>query len=983
MTIYSFPTFIFISDITGPEDEIIEIYNDLQFHLVVPDGQTTFSYTVTGVEPDDIADVDIDLDASVAALNGISIEALEADGEVVSSLIGNVQWGGNTTQVLVFEIENDDSIATVVIRLGGAAFPPMNSVQDWINFDNQITSVGAIPAGSPFGPGSNIPLSSIAGVTILADTDVPGTSGRDTLEGTAGNDVLTPLDNGGDGDIIIGTAGNDFVVFSDTQAGSWYHLDYSNLSGPITVTLDDDWAEASVDKGVNGTDTLVDVFLAANWYMGDGVSFNGTDGNDVFNINMDEDDNWIGLEGGAGNDTFNISGGEIVRLYYGSAASGITANLSTGVIQDGEGGTDQLNVIGDTGVRIEVYGSAYTDTITGSDRNERFILSAGNDTLNAGGGWDVLRYDRSDVPDGVMVNLATGTATGTWDGEAFTHTISNVEEVQGSRTGNDTLIGDDDGNYLRGRGGDDSLLGGLGDDTLRGDEGNDTLIGGDGDDSLSGGEGDDTWIMGFGSDTFDGGAGSDTVHIDVTGVTDIPAGSVLEVHLSTGDAGLVDNPEQRDMLIDVENVTLIGDLAANLTGTFADNLLQSGNGDATLAGYDGNDTLLGGDGNDLLMGGGDDDSLEGGAGNDTLWGGAGNNVMSGEGGNDILGGGNDAETLIGGEGNDSLWSGGGNDEVIGGIGNDEVWSGLGNDSVQGDDGDDLIGGVDGNDTLDGGLGNDTIYAGDGADEGHGGVGNDILWGGLGADYLTGGTGIDLVAGADGNDTLYGDEVAAGPGGDDSVWGGAGDDLAFGGGGNDEVWGGEGNNTLHGEDGNDLIGAGSGNDELTGGAGNDSMYAAGGNDSLDGGSGNDDMWGGTGHDTLMSGDGADTLGGGDGNDMLTDGTGNATLYGGSGDDTMNGGAGDDQFWGGTGADTLVFATGDGNDTAGGFSLADGDRLELDDALWAGHGVLTVAEVVSTFGSVSGNHVELNFDGGESMTLSWLGTTTGLDAAIDIF
>eukprot|EP00581_Thalassiosira_minuscula_P022735 CAMPEP_0184416812 /NCGR_PEP_ID=MMETSP0738-20130409/9759_1 /TAXON_ID=385413 /ORGANISM="Thalassiosira miniscula, Strain CCMP1093" /LENGTH=768 /DNA_ID=CAMNT_0026776337 /DNA_START=64 /DNA_END=2367 /DNA_ORIENTATION=+ len=768
MTIYSLPTFIFVSDITGPEDEIIEIYNDLQFHLVVPDGQTTFSYTVTGVEPDDIADVDIDLDASVAALNGISIEALEADGEVVSSLIGNVQWGGNTTQVLVFEIENDDSIATVVIRLGGAAVPPMNSVQDWINFDNQITSVGAIPAGSPFGPGSNIPLSSIAGVTILADTDVPGTSGRDTLEGTAGNDVLTPLDSGGDGDIIVGTAGNDFVVLSSTQAGSWYHLDYSNLSGPITVTLDDDWAEASVDKGVNGTDTLVDVFRAADWNTGDGVSFYGTAANDVFNINLNEEDNWLGISGNTGNDTFNIFGGDIVRLYHYGATTGVVANLATGVIQDGRGGTDQLNVIGATDVRIELEGTEFADSILGSDRNERFILMAGNDTLDGGGGWDVLRYDRSDVPDGVMVNLATGTATGTWDGDAFTHTISNVEEVWGSRTGNDTLTGDDGDNYLRGRGGDDSLLGGLGNDILRGDEGNDTLRDGGGNDDLRGGEGNDTWFMGSGNDTFDGGAGIDTVVIDVNTFS-LPVGGVVETHLSTGDSGLVGNPNLRDVLIDVENVTLLGTYDSNLTGNFGANRLEAGGGDDTLAGYDGNDTLLGGDGNDLLMGGGDDDSLEGGAGNDTLWGGAGNNVMSGEGGNDILGGGNDAETLIGGEGNDSLWSGGGNDEVIGGTGNDEIWSGLGDDAVQGDDGDDLLGGVDGNDTLDGGLGNDTIYAGDGADEGHGGVGDDILWGGLGADYLTGGTGIDLVAGADGNDTLYGDEVAAGPGGDDSVW----------------------------------------------------------------------------------------------------------------------------------------------------------------------------------------------------------------------
>ena len=65
--------------------------------------------------------------------------------------------------------------------------------------------------------------------------------------------------------------------------------------------------------------------------------------------------------------------------------------------------------------------------------------------------------------------------------------------------------------------------------------------------------------------------------------------------------------------------------------------------------------------------------------------------------------------------------------------------------------------------------------------------------------------------------------------------------------------------------------------------------------------------------------------------------------------------------------------------GGFDVAD-DSVMLDAALW-GNASLTMAEVVSTYGSISGNHAVLDF-GSDSITFNWLGTLDGLSDALSI-
>lgn len=81
----------------------------------------------------------------------------------------------------------------------------------------------------------------------------------------------------------------------------------------------------------------------------------------------------------------------------------------------------------------------------------------------------------------------------------------------------------------------------------------------------------------------------------------------------------------------------------------------------------------------------------------------------------------------------------------------------------------------------------------------------------------------------------------------------------------------------------------------------------------------------GDDRLIGGGGNDQLNGNKGADFLQGSLGNDVLFGGGGSDWLTGGAGDDEISGGTGADRIRLSQ--GNDLILGFSVIEGDRLEL--------------------------------------------------------
>ena len=133
--------------------------------------------------------------------------------------------------------------------------------------------------------------------------------------------------------------------------------------------------------------------------------------------------------------------------------------------------------------------------------------------MTVDGGLGRNRIDYGQTPNGIGVNLATGTAS-------YLQSIARIADVVGSAF-DDTLVGNHASNYLFGMAGNDSLTGNDGDDVLFGGSGNDSLFGGNGRDWLLGGSGSDTLAGGLGDDLLVSGLGNgfeDETNVSALGI---------------------------------------------------------------------------------------------------------------------------------------------------------------------------------------------------------------------------------------------------------------------------------------------------------------------------------------------------------------------------------------------------------------------------------------------------------------------------------
>jgi serralysin len=323
--------------------------------------------------------------------------------------------------------------------------------------------------------------------------------------------------------------------------------------------------------------------------------------------------------------------------------------------------------------------------------------------------------------------------------------------------------------------------------------------------------------------------------------------------------------------------------------------------------------------------------------------------------------------------NDRIDMNGGTFSNVGGIiGNVGIARGTVIENLEAGSGNDNIIGNAVANVINANAGNDTITSGDGFDTIHGGDGDDRLWAGNGNDLAFGGAGNDMIGGMEGFDTIWGG------GGNDIIWGGGWSDTLGGAQGNDSIMGDNGNDLVWGGDGNDTIDGGAHNDTLRGGSNNDLIRGGDGNDDVNGGWGWDDLDGGEGNDLVDGFMGNDVVRGGGGNDLLLGGAGNDTLDGGTGNDTLYAGWGNDVVTGGGGSDLFVFGFDAGRDIYTDFNADEGDVLRIDDVLWTGS--LSVAQLISTYGSVQNGSFTFNFTGGEQLVMNGV---TDLTDAVFIF
>ncbi|MDP2025827.1 S8 family serine peptidase [Sulfuriferula sp.] len=179
--------------------------------------------------------------------------------------------------------------------------------------------------------------------------------------------------------------------------------------------------------------------------------------------------------------------------------------------------------------------------------------------------------------------------------------------------------------------------------------GNDTLIG----------DGNANWLAGgAGADSFNAGAGDDVLLIDANDLqANIHGGAGIDIAQVIGDGSVTLNLTQAEI-----------EVAQGGRGN--DVFISGGRSNTFVRGGEGDDILIGGAANDALSGEKGDDLIDGGAGNDLLRGHSGRDVIMGGAGDDIITGGLDDDQLEGGSGNDILSGNQGDDRIDGGDGVD-------------------------------------------------------------------------------------------------------------------------------------------------------------------------------------------------------------------------------------------------------------------------------------------------------------------------
>ncbi|MEZ5842691.1 MAG: calcium-binding protein [Hyphomicrobiaceae bacterium] len=355
-------------------------------------------------------------------------------------------------------------------------------------------------------------IGGIAGDIIFGGVD----SDVDTLDGGNGNDTL--LFN--TGDILLGGAGNDTAVADDpTSAGVTLVLGAGHgietvLGGAGNDTLDASASTTSVQLHARGgTDTLI-----------------GGAVNDLLYFD------------GAG-DQLTGGGGTDIAVAVDPTSAGTSVTILAGVeVVYGAGGADVIDASATTAAnldtRLNLYGNAGSDVITGGSANDSLYGGADADTLDGGDGNDVLFFTTGDTLIGGN-GSDYGVAEDLAGASVALGATSGVEALYGN-VGGDTLDASAMTTRvtLDGRAGNDTIIGGTASDLLFGGTGNDTITGGAGGDFFyfANGFGTDT-ITDFedGSDRFNLAAISGLDNFDQLTITQDGADVVISVTATPAD----------------------------------------------------------------------------------------------------------------------------------------------------------------------------------------------------------------------------------------------------------------------------------------------------------------------------------------------------------------------------------------------------------------------------------------------------------------
>ncbi len=742
-----------------------------------------------------------------------------------------------------------------------------------------------------------------------------GGDGNDTCHGGIGDDTIYA---GAGDDHCEGNAGNDTIYGQDGQdelVGGGYEQSATGVGYPDGVDTIDGGAGNDVVTGDNaivatvatvasgtGTDTvlgrgftnghtiqLLDLGYSPTPGTSAGDFLHGSDGNDV-------------IYGQGGNDTITGDNGDD----YAEGGPG-SDNISGGAGNDDlVGGSSTVDHVGTNSLNVGQ--PDVGDTISGGDNADVIIGDNGK----------VLR-DPAATPSPLTnrPGMTPQRAIVLYDltGSGAPATAAGNDYVTGDN-GVDVILGQGGDDQLLGNAGDDYVEGDQGSDLIEGDTGNDDLVGGSS--TVQSGSGNATVGQADTADEIFGGPGDDVITGDNASVLRNAGRTSTTDRLGTTAAGT----RLDARLISLYDLNGSTPLVAPASTQYGADRLSGGSGNDVVYGQDGNDQMTGGPGADYLEGNGGDDILRGDAlltAAPTTAGEATTSLLSNanwlqpmSAPADLEGTGADGQDdMIGGssipafrDGNDQLEGDGEADFQLGdngtlkrdvqgadGSATERIFtaryaspapanatvirmhdaavataanSGLttrfcttaqatcepagsfGNDTMWGDGGDDTMWGQDGNDTMHGGAGNDDMYGELGDDVMFGDDGNDAMLGDRGGivDKLTNGATqvsvslsgtpketftafrpgtldhrVDLLHDIDGDAFVGSSTSTSAPmphaglteGGNDRIRGGNGSDNIHAGFGDDLANGDSGGDIVFGDDGADVIWGGKGCD----------------------------------------------------------------------------------------------------------------------------------------------------------------------------
>ena len=863
---------------------------------------------------------------------------------------------------------------------------------------------------------------------------ISGLAGNDTLNGDAGNDTL---DGGLGADTMAGGLGDDLYIVDDAgdvvteNAGEGRDRVQASISYALTANVEDLTLTGTANINATGNalnNTIIGNAGANRIDGGAGADYmDGGKGDDTYVV----DDAGDFIKDGGGIDTVEAS-------VSWTLATGLENLVLTGVADLNGTGNAAVNIITGNDGNNTLDGGKGKDTLIGGLGDDTYIVETVGDTIieQVGEGTDTVR---SSITWTLGDNLENLVLTGTGKINGFGNALDNVltgnsaDNTLSGGAGNDTLDGGGGKDTLIGGIGDDTYIvndlvtviveqAGEGTDTmvttitrgLAANVENLVLAGAEAingignalDNVITGNDAANTIDGGLGADTMLGGLGDDVYIVD-------NVGDVVTEYLGQGAADTVRASVSYTLSAYVENLVLTGSSNIDGTGNDLDNTITGNTGINTLAGSTGNDTyvirnaaaviveladegmdtveadfsytlgdnienltLTGGGrvnatGNALvnvLRGNGAANTLDGAAGADTMIGGAGDDVY-------IVDDENDVVTELDGEGEDTVYAS--VNYVLGTAVENLTLTGNADINGTGNSLGNIIIGNDGNNTLDGGAGADILM---------GGLGDDVYVVDDIGDALVDTGGVDtvrasvswvLTAGFENLELTGSSNInATGNAGDNSLIGNDGANTLDGAGGTDYMAGGLGDDTYivdsagdtvveNADEGEDTVisyisytlGANVENLKLAGTA---AINATGNalNNTLTGNQAVNTLTGGLGDDTYVidnpddvivegAGEGIDTvrasisytlgadlenlvltgisalsgtgngldniLTGNDGNNTLSGGAGNDTIDGGLGVDVMLGGTGDDTFYVDNAKDTVIEQAGEGNDT----------------------------------------------------------------------